>query len=126
MTLKKDLENRIRGWIPKEPHPSNSTMTFQASLRWSKVLTFSIIFGVLAVIIALTVFYLPFIQQQTFGFTALLLIVIANIVAAYLVRKGVLPKPTNSARMRNLAILAVNLAILFLVVIVIRLLFGGL
>jgi hypothetical protein len=124
--LKKSQQKILNGWIPKDLKPINATMATQAPLRWSKVLTFSIIFGVLAVIIALTVFYLPFIQQQLFGFTALLLIVIANIVAAYLMHKGVLPKSTNSQRIRNLAILAVNLAILFLVVIVIRLLFGGL
>ena len=126
MTLRESLENRIRGWFPKEPRPSNETRTFQASIKSSKALRFSIVFGILALIIALTVVYLPFIQQQTYGFAALLVIVIANIVAAYLVHKGVLPKPTNTERMRNLAILAINLAILFLVVIVVRLLFGGL
>jgi hypothetical protein len=123
MNLKKELESRIKGWFPQEPQPSSETRILQAPLRWSKMLTFSIIFGILAVIIALAVLYLPIIQQQTYGFTALLVIIIANIVAAYLMHKGVLPKPTNSARMRNLAILAVNLAILFLVVIIIRLLF---
>jgi hypothetical protein len=126
MNIKKSWKDEIRGWIPKEPLPINRTRTYQAPTRSSKVLRFSIIFGVLAVIVALTVLYLPFIQQQTFGFTALLVIIIANVVAAYLVHRGVLPKPTNNARMRNLAILAVNLAILFLVVIIIRLLFGGL
>ena len=126
MTIKKTLKEKIRGWIPQEPRPSNETRTFQASIKSSKALRFSIIFGVLALIIALTVVYLPFIQQQTYGFAALLVIVIANIVAAYLVHKGFLHKPTNTERMRNLAILAVNLAILFLVVIVVRLLFGGL
>ncbi len=126
MNVKKSLESRIRGWLPQKPRPSNETRTFQAPIKSSKTLRFSIVFGVLAVIIALTVIYLPFIQQQIFGFAALLVIIIANIVAAYLVHKGVLPKPTNTARMRNLAILAINLAILFSVVIVVRLLFGGL
>jgi hypothetical protein len=126
MNVRKSLENRIRGWLPKEPRHNNDTRTFQASIKSSKALRFSIVFGVLALIIALTVVYLPFIQQQIYGFAALLVIIIVNIVAAYLVHKGVLPKPTNTERMRNLAILAVNLAILFLVVIVFRLLFGGL
>jgi hypothetical protein len=122
----KSISKRIRGWFPQEPRPDTGTRTFQASLSWSKILSFSVIFGVLAVIIALTILYLPFIQQQIYGFAALLVIIIANVVAAYLVHKGVLPNPTNSARMRNLAILAVNLAVLFLVVIIFRLLFGGL
>jgi hypothetical protein len=122
----KSISKRIRGWLPQEPRPNTGTRIVQAPIRWSKVLSFSVIFGVLAVIIALTVLFLPFIQQQIFGFAMLLVIVIANVVAAYLVHKGVLPKPTNSARMRNLAILAVNIAILFLVVIVFRLFFGGL
>jgi hypothetical protein len=42
-------------------------------------------------------------------FAALLVIVIANIVAAYLVHKGVLPKPSNTEKMRNLAILDSNI-----------------
>jgi hypothetical protein len=135
MKVKRSLGSRIKGWFPQEPHPSNETRTFQVSIKSSKVLRFSIVFGVLAIIIALTAVYLPFIQQQTYDFAALLVIVIANIVAAYLVHKGVLPKSTNRERMRNLAILAVNLAILavnlailfavLIVIAIVRLLIGG-
>ena len=121
MNALKSLENRLRGWIPREPCPSNQIRTFQALIKSSKVLRFSIIFGVLALIIVLTVAYLPLIQQQTHSFATLLIIAIANIVAAYLVHKGVLPKPTNRDRMLNLAILAIVL----IVVVVVWLLIGG-
>lgn len=114
MSIKKFLEKQFRGWFPQEPRPSNGT-TFQASTTSSKVLRFSIVFGVLALIIALTVLYLPFIQQQTYGFATLLVIVIANIVAAYLVHKGVLPKPSTQQRLRNLAILAIVLIVTLIV-----------
>lgn len=121
MNAKKRWKNQIRGWFPQEPRPSNATRTFQVSIKSSKVLRFSIVLGVLALIISLTVVYLPFIQQQTYGFATLLIIAIANIVAAYLVHKGVLPRPTNRERMQNLAILA----IVMIVVAVVWLLIGG-
>ncbi len=63
MSIKKYFEERIRGWFPQEPCPSNGTR-FRASISWSKVLRFSIVFGVLALILALTIIYLPFINMS--------------------------------------------------------------
>lgn len=120
MELKKPLRKLFCGWIPKEANLSiKGSKMPQAS---TKILRFSIIFGITALIIALTVvFYLPFIEQEVYGFVTVIVIVGINAVAAYLVHKQILPKPTIGERVRNLAILAV----VAIVVMVVWLLIGG-
>lgn len=85
-----------------------------------KVLWYVVVLVILALIVALVViFYIPLIQQGAYGFTTVVILVIVNVVAAYLVHKKVLPRPSLRERILNVVFLAVSLAIIAIIVLVI-------
>jgi predicted MFS family arabinose efflux permease len=63
--VKRALENRIRGWLPKEPSRQNPQMKAAAdSSRAFKLLWYAIVFVFLALIIAAVImFYIPFLAE---------------------------------------------------------------
>jgi amino acid transporter len=76
MNVKEYLENRIRGWLPKEPSmPSNRIKAAEAPIKAFKVLWYVVVFAILALIVtAVVIFYIPFLAESLVNRTIVLVI----------------------------------------------------
>jgi amino acid transporter len=74
--IKKFLENRVRGWLPKEPQaPSYKVKAVKAPTKAFKALWYVIVFAILALIVAtVIVFYIPFLAESLVNRTIVLVI----------------------------------------------------
>ena len=77
MGLKENLENRIRGWLPKAPNqPCNKVKSAEAPTAAVKVLWYVVVFTILALILAgVIMFYIPFLAENIINRTISLVII---------------------------------------------------
>ena len=122
MNLKKSLENHIRGWLPKEAGTPNSNIEATgAPAKSGKVFWYVTVFAVLAVIVVLVVLFLvPFLNESFLNRQIVFSgVVAANVLAAYLIYKGVLPKPSSRERRLSRILLIVIVVVVFAVGLII-------
>jgi MFS family permease len=86
MNVKKALENRIRGWLPKESNPPNKKVkAAEAPSRARKVLWYLVVIAILTLILAAVIIvYIPFLAESLVNRTAALAIYAAISVVFYL------------------------------------------
>ncbi len=71
MKAKKTLQNRVRGWFPKEPNTPQNRIKQLNFASPPKIIRVIIIFSILAVMVAAVVlFYVPFIGEFPIAHTA--------------------------------------------------------
>ncbi len=112
MGIKNALENRIRGWFPKEPTRISKPQTSDMS----KILSYVVMLVLLAVIAAaVLLFYVPFYASQSAIYRGTLVIAIAitNTIIAYTFRK-ILPKPTRREHGLTVLLIAAIASVTFI------------
>jgi MFS family permease len=67
MGIKKYLEKRIHGWLPKEPNrPSSKVKVAEAPTKAFKVLWYVLVFAILTLIVAsVIIFFIPFLAENS-------------------------------------------------------------
>jgi len=94
LTLKKDLENRVRGWIPKEPKVPISKIKAAKISSPPKVMRIAIMVGILVLmIVAAVMFLVPFMAESYLNHAIVRLFWLVSVVALvgiaiYLKRRG--------------------------------------
>jgi len=85
MGLKENLENRIRGWLPKEPNqPNNKVRVAEAPTTAVKVLWYVVMFAILALITAAVImFYIPFLAENIINRIVSLMLLAVIAFASY-------------------------------------------
>ncbi len=96
---------------------ANTVEAVATSSKTYKALWYLLVFVILSLIVAIViVLYVPFIQTNPYGFpTTAMALVVVNVIAAVLIKKGVVPKPTLRERKLNLLLLAIVLIVTFAV-----------
>ncbi len=111
MNILKSLENRVRGWFPKEPNIPSTKVKATKVPNPPKAVRVVILFGILAIMaVTVVIFFMPFVNQPgLYRAVPTIIGIVSTVVVAYLVNKKTLPKPTSRDRKIGFALVAIVL-----------------